>query len=79
MEIKTYKYAVIQLNTRSGHISYAKRTSEKGFKWVNNPDEKTEYLKPEAEAIVKGYTAFFKRVSPNYYTEFCISILRIDN
>lgn len=77
--MENHKYAVIQLNKKSGHISYARRTSETGFKWVHNPIERTIYSKEEANRIVLGYSAFLKKVSPTYYTEFCISILRLDD
>ena len=77
--MKNQKFAVIQLFTPNGEISYAQRTDEFGFKWVKNPDERTEYTKDEADRIVLGYSNFLKRVAPEYAKDICISILRINN
>ena len=77
--MKDKRFAVIQLVTFNGELSYARKTDEFGFKWVKDPNERTEYSKEEADRIVLGYSAFLKRVAPDYYEDVCISILRIDN
>lgn len=77
--MKNQKFAVIQLFTLNGELSYARKTDEFGFKWVKSSDERTEYSKEEADRIVLGYSNFLKRVAPDYAKDICISILRIDN
>ena len=77
--MQNQRFAVIQIFTLNGELSYAKRTDSIGFKWVKNPDERTEYSKEEADRIVLGYTAFLNRVAPDYAKDICVSILRIDN